>query len=175
MAKAKAEMAKSKFPDGFKVEMLVGTGAVVENTIGQILQQKLKELKIDVTFKQEDTSTEFNDVNSRKHQMAMSYWTMDIADPDELVTFAVDPNGGASSFFTGYSNPTVTKLSHQAQREPSRAKRARLYSQIQKLAADDAFMAFLFYSPYRWASSTKVHGFLVEPLGNYHMENVWLG
>ena len=30
---------------------------------------------------------------------------MDIADPDELVTFAVDPNSGAKSFFTDYDNP----------------------------------------------------------------------
>ena len=49
-------MAKSKYPKGFKVEMLVGAGAQVENAIGQILQKPLKQLGIDVTFKQEDTS-----------------------------------------------------------------------------------------------------------------------
>lgn len=175
MAKAKAEMAKSKFAKGFKVTMLVGAGAQVENAMGQIIQQSLKQLGIDVTFKQEDTSTEFNDVGKRKYQLAFSYWTMDIADPDELVTFAVDPAGGASSFYTGYNNPTVVKLSHQAQVEADPAKRAKLYSQLQAQAANDAFLGFLYYSPYRWAYSTKVHGFFVEPLGNYHLEDVWLG
>ena len=135
IAKAKAEMAKSKYPKGFKVQLLVGAGAQVENTIGQILQSALKQIGIIVTFKTEDTSTEFNDVQANKYQLGFSYWTMDIADPDELVTFAIDPKGGAFSFYTHYNNPTVTSLSHQAQREINPAKRAGLYSKIQRIAA----------------------------------------
>ena len=175
MAKAKAEMAKSKFLTGFKVEILVGAGAQVEQTIGQILQQQLKQLGIEATFKQEDTSTEFNDINAFKYQLAFSYWTMDIADPDELVTFALDPKGGAFSFYTHYNNPTVTKLSHKAQREVNVSKRAKLYSQIQRIAAQDANLGYLYYSPYRWAYTSKLHGFYVEPLGNYRLEDAWLG
>ena len=41
-------------------------------------------------------------------------------------------------------------------------------------SAADAFMAFLYYSPYAYATTSSVHGFFVTPLGNYHMENVWL-
>jgi peptide/nickel transport system substrate-binding protein len=175
MAKAKAELAKSKFAKGFPLTILVGAGAQVENAMAQILQSSLKNLGIAVKFKQEDTSTEFQDVQKRKYQLAFSYWTMDIADPDELVTFSVDPAGGASSFYTGYHNPTVISLSHKAQRETNKAKRAVLYSQLARLAANDAFLGFLYYSPYRWATSSKVHGFYVVPLGNYHMEDVWLG
>lgn len=175
MTKAKAEMAKSKYAKGFKVTLLVGAGAQVESAMGQILQSQLKQLGIDVTFKQEDTSTEFNDIGQRKYQLAFSYWTMDIADPDELVTFAVDPAGGAHSFYTDYDNPTVIKLSHQAQRETNTAKRAQLYSRLQRIAANDAFLGFLYYSPFRYAYSSKLHGFFVYPLGNYHLEDVWLG
>jgi peptide/nickel transport system substrate-binding protein len=173
--KAKAEMAQSKFKDGFDVEMHVGAGEQVENAFGQILQQSLKRLNINVRLKTLDTSTEFEQTQQRKYQLVMAYWTMDIADPDELVTFAVDSKGGgAASFFTGYNNPTVVKLSHQAQRERSTAKRRSLYAQIQRLAAQDAFLAFLYYSPFRYATTDKVHGFFVYPLGNYHLENVWL-
>jgi peptide/nickel transport system substrate-binding protein len=175
LAKAKAEMAKSKYPKGFKVTLLVGAGAQVENTIGQILQSALKQLGIIVTFKQEDTSTEFNDISSNKYQLGFSYWTMDIADPDELVTFALDPKGGASSFYTHYNNPKVTALSHQAQREVDPTKRAALYSQIQRIAASEANLGYLYYSPYRWAYTSKLHGFFVQPLGNYHLEDAWLG
>jgi peptide/nickel transport system substrate-binding protein len=175
LAKAKAEMAKSKFPKGFKVTLLVGAGAQVENAMGQIMQNQFKQLGIDVSFKTEDTSTEFNDIGKRKYQLAFSYWTMDIADPDELVTFAVDPAGGASSFYTGYDNKTVVKLSHRAQRETNVAKRAALYAQLQRLAAGDAFLGFLYYSPFRYAYSSKLHNFFVYPLGNYHLEDVWLG
>jgi peptide/nickel transport system substrate-binding protein len=174
MAKAKAEMAKSKYPKGFKVSLLVGAGAQVESANGQILQNQLKQLGIDVSFKQEDTSTEFNDVEKQKYQLAFQYWTMDIADPDELVTFAVDPAGGAHSFYTDYNNPTVIKDSHLAQRETNVATRAKLYTKIQQLASQDAFMGFLYYSPFRYAYSSKLHGFNVYPLGNYHLEDAWL-
>jgi peptide/nickel transport system substrate-binding protein len=175
MAKAKAEMAQSAYSNGFKVEMLIGSGAQVENAVGQILQESLKQLGIQVKFKQEDTSTEFSDIQKRKYQLGFSYWTMDIADPDELVTFAIDPAGGADQFYTGYKNPKAIAASHEAQREPDPDKRTALYAEVQKIAAEDAFMAFLYYSPFRYAYSSKLHGFKVYPLGNYHLEDVWLG
>jgi peptide/nickel transport system substrate-binding protein len=172
--KAKAELAKSKWPKGFKVTLQVGAGEQVENAMGQIMQQAFKKIGINVTFKTVDTSTAFQNVQARKYQLAFSYWTMDIADPDELVTFSVDPAGGAQSFYTGYKNPKVINLSHQAQKETNTTKRAQLYSQIQRIAAADAFQGFLYYSPFRWAFTSKLHGFFVQPLGNYHLEDAWL-
>ena len=41
------------------------------------------------------------------------------------------------------------------------AKRAKHYAQLQSIAANDAFMGFLYYSPYRWATTSKLHGFFV--------------
>ena len=52
---------------------------------------------------------------------------------------------------------------------------AVLYAKLQKIAAQDAFLGFLYYSPFRYAYSSKLHGFFVYPLGNYHLEDVWLG
>ncbi len=175
MKKAKAELAKSKYKDGFSVEMLVGAGAHDEAAIAQVLQQSLKALKIKATFRQVDTSTEFTQIQDGKYQIGLPYWTMDLPDPDELSTFAIDPKGGgANSFFTGYNNPKIIKLNSQAQRELNPSKRRSLYKQIQRIAAQDAFMGFLYYSPFRYATSDKVNGFFVYPLGNYHLENVWL-
>ena len=105
--------------------------------------------------------------------MSLTLWTMDIPDPDELATFAVDPSSGAKSFFTNYNNPTVVKDTH-GRGDHHAAARQTLYNTIQTDAANDAFMAFLYYSPYPYATTTNVHGFFVTPLGNYHMENVWL-
>jgi peptide/nickel transport system substrate-binding protein len=176
MEQAKSELAKSKFAKGFSVQILLGSGDQTASAIAQVMQSSLKQLGITVTFKQEDQNTAFADINARKYQMGFSYWTMDIADPDELVSFAIDPKGGgASSFYTGYDNPKLVTLSHQAQRTEDTATRTQLYAQIQKIAADDAFLGFLYYSPFRYASSSKVHGFQVYPLGNYHLEDVWLG
>ena len=175
MAKAKAELAKSKFPRGFKVSMVMAAGDHVHNAIGQILQNSLKQLGISVSFKQVDSSTEYSLIQQMKYQLGISYWQNDITDPDELAEFAVDVNGGAKSFFTGYGNPKVTALVHAAQRTINPAKRRALYARMQALAAEDASAGYLYYSPFPYAYSSKVHGFFVSPLGNFHLEDVWLG
>ena len=46
---------------------------------------------------------------------------------------------------------------------------------IQKIAADESFMSFMYYSPFRYAYRSNLHGFVVYPLGNYHLEDAWLG
>src|SRR3982750_3022974 len=107
--------------------------------MGQILQQALKQVDVNVTFNTQDTSTEFQSIQARKYQLRFSYWTMDIADPDELVTFAIDSKaGGAESFYTGYENPDVVALSHKAQHDEDIDSRAQLYKQIQDMTAQDA-------------------------------------
>jgi peptide/nickel transport system substrate-binding protein len=173
MAKAKEEMAQSSVPNGFSFQLTVGAGVDQDEQIAQIVQDSLKQLNIDVQLRKVDPSVQFAQQQKYDYEMTSSYWTMDIADPDELVAFAVD-NKSAGSFFTDYNNPQVIEWTHQAQSTFDKAERQTLYSNIQKQAAEDAFMVFEFYSPYRYATSDKVQGFQVYPTGNYHMEDVWL-
>jgi peptide/nickel transport system substrate-binding protein len=174
LAQAKKEMAASSVPHGFTTTLLVSSGNSDQTTTATIMQSELKPLGITVKIQQLDPNTANTNFQSLDYDMTFSYWTMDIADPDELVTFAVDPSSGAKSFFSAYNNPTVVKDTHLAERTFDTAARQKLYNSIQIDAAHDAFMAFLYNSPYAYAASNKVHGFFVTPLGNYHMENVWL-
>ena len=48
MDQAKQEMAQSKYPNGFDVEMLLGKGTADEHSYGQIIQQSLQQLGIKV-------------------------------------------------------------------------------------------------------------------------------
>ena len=66
------------------------------------------------------------------------------------------------------------KDAHQAEQTLNTSARQSLYNSIQDITANDAFMVNFYYSPYAYATTTKVHGFDVTPLGNYHLENVWL-
>ncbi len=173
-AQAKAEMAKSSVPKGFTTTILIGSGNSDYQTISTILQSELKPLGINVKIQQLDPNTANTNEQSLKYDMTLTLWTMDIPDPDELATFAVDPKSGAKSFFTAYNNPAVVKATHKAEITTTPSARQTLYNQVQTQSAADAFMAYLYYSPYPYATSTKVHGFFVTPLGNYHLENVWL-
>jgi peptide/nickel transport system substrate-binding protein len=171
---AKQEMAKSSVPHGFSATILVSSGFSDQSTIATILQSELKPLGINLKIQQLDPNTANTNQQNLKYDMTLTYWTMDIPDPDELATFAVDPNSGARSFFTAYNNPTVVKATHDAEQTLSTSARQDLYNTIQSESARDAFMAFLYYSPYAYATGSNVHGFFVTPLGNYHLENVWL-
>jgi peptide/nickel transport system substrate-binding protein len=174
LAAAKKEMAKSSVPHGFTTTLLLPAGNSDYLTIGTILQSELKPLGITLKIKQLDPNTANAQQQDLKYDMTLTLWTMDIADPDELATFAVDPKSGAKSFFTNYDNPNVVKVTHEAEQITDPAKRQQLYNTLQTQAAKDAFMAFLYYSPYPYATTTNVHGFFVTPLGNMHMEDVWL-
>jgi peptide/nickel transport system substrate-binding protein len=174
LASAKAEMKKSSVPHGFSTNIIVPSGNSDYLTIATILQAELKPLGITLKITQLDPNTANNDEQSLKYDMVLTLWTMDIPDPDELATFAVDPKSGAKSFFTNYDNPTVVKDTHKAEVTTDPAARQALYNVVQAGAAADAFMAYLYYSPYPYATTSNVHGFFVTPLGNMHMEDVWL-
>ena len=76
-----------------------------------------------------------------------------------------------------YEIPTfqeIIDLVHKAQQEFDKTKRQDLYNQLQVKAAESAFMAFLFYTPFPYASTSNVKGFKVLPTGSYHMEDVSL-
>jgi peptide/nickel transport system substrate-binding protein len=174
LAQAKQEMAASSVPHGFSTTLLIPTGNSDYATISTIVQAELKPLGIKVNIQQLDPNTANGNFQSLNYYMFLSLWTMDIPDPDELATFGVDPTSGAKSFFTAYDNPTVVADTHKAERVTTPSVRQQLYNVIQTDAAQDAFMAFLYYSPYPYVTTTNVHGFYVTPLGNYHMEDVWM-
>ena len=163
------------YAKGFTTTLLIPAGESDDSTIAQVIQSNLKPLGITVNIKQEDANTTNTDTQTLKYDMTLSYWTMDIPDPDELATFAVDPKAGSKSFFTDYNDPTVVNDAHAAEKVLSKSGRAKLYNDLQTKAANDAFMAFLYYSPYAYATSSKLHNFQVTPLGNYYqLENAYL-
>jgi peptide/nickel transport system substrate-binding protein len=174
LAAAKQQMSESSVPHGFTTTLLLPSGNSDYATIATIAQADLKPLGINVNIQTLDPNTANGNFQSLKYDMFVSLWTMDIPDPDELATFALNPTSGAKSFFTTYDNPTVVQDVKKAEIEQQPSVRQALYNTIQTDAADGAFMAFLYYSPYAYVTTSNVHGFLVTPLGNYHMEDVWL-
>ncbi len=173
LAAARKEMALSTVPSGFSTTLTISTSNGDYLTVAQIVQAELKLIGITVKIEQLDGSVVSTKQQALKYDMMFTGWTMDIPDPDELVTFAVSPKGGTQSFYTGYTSPKLAAAAAAAAKTLDVAARTKLYAEIQSTAAADAFLAPLYYSPYAYASSTKVNGFYVTPLGNYHLEDVW--
>ncbi|MBN9608267.1 MAG: ABC transporter substrate-binding protein [Actinobacteria bacterium] len=167
MAKAKAALAASKFPNGFTCTYSASSGDATDAAVAQVLQASLKELGITMNITNVDPSALHDAQNKLDYDISHSYWTMDIADPDELVQFAVLPEGGGHSFETNYDSPEAQDLAKQAEREFDPAKRQEIYSKLQAVMANDAFLAPLYYQPLPYLVSKKVQGFLVKPTGLY--------
>jgi peptide/nickel transport system substrate-binding protein len=175
MAKAKAELAKSPYPHGgFSIDFITGSGDPIQTGVAQIVQAELANLGIKVNIRLMDPSQVTEQEQSFHFGMRETYWTMDIVDPDEWVSFGFDGEAGSYSNFTHYNNPQVNKLVTKAEETFSSSARAALYKQIDSLVASDAPMVWLGYSPYSYAYSPTVHGFFVCPEGNAHLEDVWL-
>lgn len=177
LSQAKAEMAKSSVPHGFSTTLLVGSGDTTETSLAQIIQQELKPLGINVTLRPVDPNSEYTDIQNGQYSMGFNYDTTDIIDPDELISFsAMGGNTGQKTraLFTNYNNVSVDTWAEEAERTFSQSARQALYDKVQIQVANDAIMAYLYYSPFVYAYSAKVHGLDIYPTGNYHLENVWL-
>jgi peptide/nickel transport system substrate-binding protein len=172
MNKARAELKQSSVPNGFTTTWLAMSGDPIDAAIAQILQASLKQLGITMNIQNVDPSAQHDMTGKLQYEIAHSYWTMDLADPDELAQYALDPQSGGRSFNTGFNDPKLIDLVHKAEREFDKTKRQALYSQIQTLAAESAFLAFLFYTPFPYATASKVNGLKVLPTGYYHAEDI---
>ncbi len=173
---AAAEMAQSRYPNGFTTRLLISGGVQKWSEFGQIIQQALAPLKIDVRIQSLDHAAYETTFQRLDYEMFIDYAINDISDADEMASFEVDFRaGGSGSYWSSYDNPQAITLVHQAQSEFDPVRRAALYARLQALVAQDAPFVPLDYPPYLYANSSKVRGFAVNPGGAYRLEDVWLG
>jgi peptide/nickel transport system substrate-binding protein len=169
LQKAKSEMAKSSVPKGFSTTYLATPG----DKIAQIAQQQLAPLGIKVTIKNVDPNQFFPTQQKGGYEISDDYWTEDIPDPDERTGWFVG-QVASNDYFTHYTNGHLKSLVSRSEKTFDTQKRGKLFAQIQQIQATDLPQVPLYYSPYQYAFSDKVQGFYVSPLGNFHLENVWL-
>ena len=174
MAAAEEELAQSSVPEGFATEFLIGDEPA-DVAIAEIIQEQLAPLNIDVEIRKVDPGQFYETLSSYDYAMAYAGFGLDIPDPDEVVSFMLDfENGGGDSYSTGYDNPEMTELVRAAGRALDDAERQELYSQVQELHAQEIphFPLVSLTNPFAWRSN--VQGFFVSPVGDRHLEDVWL-
>jgi peptide/nickel transport system substrate-binding protein len=175
LAAAKRELAQSSYPHGgFTVDFIAGAGDPVQSPVAQIVASELKPLGITVKIRQLDPSQVTAQEQSFHFGMRETYWTMDIIDPDEYVSFVMCGSCGSFANWTHFDSRQIDKLTAQAETTFDSGTRAAIYQQIQKLGAEESPIVWLGYSPYAYVYSAKVHNYYVYPEGNAHLEDVWL-
>jgi peptide/nickel transport system substrate-binding protein len=166
--KAKSLLTEAGFPTGFTTNLITVSGDAAGQAEAVVIKDSLAKIGITVDIESYELVTAYGKEKSGDYGLGERYWTNDIIDPDEVVTFGVDVTAGSFSFDTYWSDPTAAKLANDARSEPDAAKRQAMYSQIQQITYDQTPYLPLLYPPFRYASGKWVHGFQVSPLGNYN-------
>ena len=136
-----------------------------------IIKDSLAKVGIDAEIAKEEGGQQWTDIQAMDYDIALSYWTNDIIDPDEKVTFSVYGIDDNRSYYTNYKNDKVTKLVEEGRHEMNAEKRTAIYAEIQQIAADDVHWIDLYYSPFRNASRKTVQNFYQNPTGRFMLED----
>ncbi len=166
--KAKSLLAAAGYPNGFTTNLITVSGDAAGQAEAVVIKASLAKIGITVNIESYELVTAYGKEKTGNYGIGERYWTNDIIDPDEVVTFGVDVTAGSSSFDTYWSDPSAAQLTNQARSETDPAKRAAMYAQIQQIVNTQVPYLPLVYPPYRYASGKWVHGFNVSPLGNYN-------
>ena len=173
LEKAKALMAESGYPDGFKTSILTLAGNQDDLGITTALQQMWKEIGIDLEIKQMDNATRTEMYRNGTFTMRTGGWTNDIAVASQITSyFAYSPT--IDALHSGWKNEEVDQLFEASQKEMDTAKRAAQFARIQEIFNATGPTIPLYETPYPVALRQNVKGFYQIPLGNNIFRETWL-
>jgi peptide/nickel transport system substrate-binding protein len=168
LEKAKSLLAEAGFGSGFTTNIITVSGDAAGQAEAVVIKDSLAKIGITVNIESYELVTAYGKEKSGDYGIGERYWTNDIIDPDEVVTFGVDVNAGSFSFDTYWDDPATATLAKQARSEVDATKRQGMYEQIQQTVFEQTPYLPLLYPPYRYASGKWVKGFKASPLGNYN-------
>ncbi len=142
------------------------TNIDLRRRIAEALKEQLLQVGIELEIRSYEWGTFYSDVKKGNFHLYSLAW-VGVMDPDILYQIfhsgSVPPNGDNRGH---YSNPTLDRLLERGRTVASRSERKLIYSQAQKLLAED-----LPYVPLWWwknvvVSKPRVQGFVPYPDGD---------
>jgi peptide/nickel transport system substrate-binding protein len=175
VAKSKALMAQSKFPNGFSTTLLYPAGTDFYRQLALALQQEFGAIGIKIKLIEQDTATVTNDWFTRKFDMVFPFasFTSDLTVPDEYADFLADWNNGFHGFETSWRNPAVQKKVLQFGTTRSASARAKQWAQIQQTLMNLTPVINVLKLPFIDAHAANMCGTNLDGLGSDHLENTW--
>jgi peptide/nickel transport system substrate-binding protein len=175
LAKAKAFMAKSKFPKGFSTSLQYPSGYDYYKQLVLLMQQELGAIGIKVKLLEEDPATTTSKFLAMKYDMTFPFpsYTSDVTVPDEYAQFLADPSNGLNGFFSGWKDPAIQKMVEKFTTTLSDSSRAQQWPKIQRALYDVTPVINVMNLPYVNAHTTKTCGTAIDALGSDHLEDTW--
>jgi peptide/nickel transport system substrate-binding protein len=173
LAKAKKLMAASAFPKGFKTSLLISSGDAVESGIATIVKDQLAAIGIDVAIQQVEAGTKFELRGKKDFEMFLATTSADQIDPQIFWYFCCAQGFNLGSAFTDYLSPENQALFTKVQIEGDPAKRADLFTQMQKVVWDDAAQLYLVFLEAPMGIRSNIKGFVLPPSRHHYLEKVY--
>ena len=173
LEKAKAAMAESKYPDGFKTSILTLAGNQDELGTATALQQMWAAIGVNLEIKQVDNASRTDQYRAGTFDMRAGAWTNDISDPSQITSyFAYSPT--IDALHSGWKSEEADGLFEASQKEMDPAKRAAQFARIQEIFNASGPTIPLYETPYPVALAKSVNGFYQIPLGNNVFREAWM-
>ena len=136
---------------------------------GEVMQQQLQAIGINMTIKQVEVGVWFDAFVKGNYQITSAYQERTI-DPDNFYALVVHTGGDINT--TGYSNPQADQLIDQARTETDTQKRFDLYKQVRQIVFEDSPIVFAHYETINYLMQKNVVGSTVNPTLELRMQDV---
>jgi peptide/nickel transport system substrate-binding protein len=177
MAKAKALMKQSPYPNGFALALMIPSGDSVSLATAQILKSQWAQLGVKTNIQTVDFGTIFTKWLSGNAQAALfppDAWTADLPVDDSTSLSVLDYWTGGKGFYTYYKSRQAEKYALAASGTISNAVRKKNFNALQALAMHDAVTVPIVFVPSLTAVRDNVRDFHTLLNGWWRMEDVWL-
>jgi peptide/nickel transport system substrate-binding protein len=184
VSKAKQLLAEAGYPNGFKMSIAYptgGSGNMWPGPMMELVQTNFKAVGIDLQLVPLEWNNiitlfigGFSDPANKKYDAVYISLAPD-APPFTFQSFTSDglpPNGCCNA--TGYVNPKVDDLVHQAQNEFDLQKQDALLQHAQGILARDSSFTFAVHDLNLRVLSAKVRGFMPSRSWFADLRNVWV-
>lgn len=158
-AKAKQLLADAGVENGFKTTIKVGSDFEYQVQAAQIIKQQLKPLGIEIEVSGLESGIFFDSLGKHDFDMTVVGW-LGFIDPDEFFYNIFHSEGKWNQQV--YANKDFDALLEEGRVTTDQAKRKEIYTQIQKILAEDVPMAFLYMNPRIAAYQENITGFDVN-------------
>ena len=164
---AKAELAKSKVPDGFTVKVGISSSAPQVSSAFQVLKAAVEPIGITIEIEEMPVEQWFDTIGSPDWGLAYMSYTSTTGDPAEMSSWFLGEGNPAS-----YVNDAVTAKMGEVREEADPAARAALLIEAQTLALAD-----IPYLPLWWgvAATAVSDEYTIDGFGSYTLVSPWTG
>lgn len=178
IAAAKRLLAKSTYPKGFTINVLMDTGDQAVTTTLEILQASWAQIGVKLNIVTLDYGTEVNDIVTFKYQATVLPPNGTSSDLPVMDEFAIqnwdDINGDRHNNFSYFYDPADAKLAFDAVHSTDPATQAKLFDQLQVATMANPEEVAILWPDIASATSSNVHGFQDISLGWWNLWNVWI-